>query len=168
MRLLRHILLFVCASFSFLSPAYAYADLILPPGSSNPDVRLVAVDTATAGYTNATTSYTTVTGISFSVPATRYNYTTEYLRVCYWADVTKATSTTGTIQVNANGAAITASRRTVNFGAGQTALSNCYTVARASAAAQTVTLEAVSGDTATFTIANLQAELYIVRVLPAS
>lgn len=167
MRLLRTFALLCLATIVTLQPAIA-GDLILPPGRSSPDIRLIGTDAATAGYTNATTSYTAITGASVSVPATFGNYTNEYLRVCYWADVTKATSTTGTIQVNANGAAITASRRTVASAAGQTTLSNCYTVARASAAAQTVTLEAVSGDTATFTVANLQMEVYLIRVLAAS
>lgn len=118
---------------------------------------------ATAGYTNATTSYTDIAGATVSVPATNKAWSgKQFIEACYWADATKATATTGTIQLYVNGAAVTGSRRTIASSAGQNNISLCYRVARADANAQTVKLQGVSGDTNTFTVANLQ---YTVRVL---
>lgn len=151
-------------SSTFAGPALA-TDIYNTNGAYFPNVQLVAATAATAGYTNATTSYTDITGASVAIPATRGDYSLQYIRVCYWADVTKATSTSGSIRVYANGAGITASVRTVTSAAGQTTLNLCYTVARSSAAAQTVKLQGVSGDTATFTIANLQMEVSVIRLL---
>lgn len=158
-------LLAALACFTMAAAPALATDIYNTNGAYYPNYQLLAATAATAGYTNATTSYTDITGASVTVPATRGDPSLQYFRVCYWADVTKATSTTGTIQVVANGAAITASRRTVASAAGQTSVSECYTVARASAASSTIKLQAVSGDTATFTIANLQMEVSIIRTL---
>lgn len=118
---------------------------------------------ATPAYSNATTTYTAIPGASIAVPATNKPWSgKQFIETCYWADATKATSTTGTIQVVANGAAIVASRRTIASAAGQNNIGLCYRVARSSGAAQTVSLQGVSGDTAAFTVANLQMT---VRVL---
>lgn len=121
-----------------------------------------AIDDATAAYTNATTSYTDIAGVSFSVPATLKQYSKQYIRVCYFADATKATATTGIIGVYANGAIIAASERAIASSAGRSTMSSCYVVARSSAAAQTVKLQAKSGDTNIFTIAQLQASFELL------
>lgn len=118
---------------------------------------------ATVGYTNATTTYTDIPGAAILIPATNKPWSgKQFIETCYYADVQKATATTGNIQVVANGAAIAPSRRAVASAAGQNTISLCYRVARSSALAQTVKLQGVSGDTNTFTVSNLQMT---VRVL---
>ena len=133
------------------------------PYTYSPNVRFVAMDVNSATYNNSTTGYTDVTGVSVALPATTAPFANQLLRVCYSADVTKATSTTGTIAVYANGAVIAASARTV--GVGQWTMAACYIVARADGAAQTIKLQAKSGDTAQFTVTNVQMEVWRIDTL---
>lgn len=153
------------ACLALLNTCAKAADLITLK-STEPSVILYATDTATAASANATTSYVDVPGVTFSVPATNKQYGYQFIRVCYWGDVTKATATTGTVGVFANGAVITASEMTVASAAGAKAvISQCYTVARSSAAAQTVKLQYKSGDTNAFTINNMMVELSILYTI---
>lgn len=151
---------FVSAPLLMAPAAHAQVVALKPFGVTA--LQEATVD-ATPAYSNATTSYTAIPGASVTIPVTNKAWAgKQFIEACYWADATKATSTTGTIQVVANGAAIPASRRSIASSAGQNNISLCYRVARASGLAQTVSLQGVSGDTAAFTIANLQ---FTVRVL---
>ena len=93
------LLALACAGILALVSTPALAGDLIAYSRTDMTTLASAVDDATAGYTNATTSYTDITGVSFSVPATLKQYSKQYIRVCYSADVTKATSTTGTIAV---------------------------------------------------------------------
>jgi hypothetical protein len=123
------------------------------------------VQSITAASANSTTSLADIPGVSFSVPITNKNYNNQFVEVCYYASATKATSTTGTIGVYANGAEITASERSITSAAGISTMASCYVVARSSAAAQTVKLQFKSGDTAAFTINNGQVRYRMLYVL---
>jgi hypothetical protein len=136
------------------------------PGAAYiPNNMVVCVADATAGYTNATTSATDITGATCALPAYDGDYSKQYIEVCFNADVTKATATTGAIGVYVNGALVTASKRFTTSAAGQADLAGCYAAQRASGAAQTVKLQGVSGDTNTFTVSNAQMRVNIIQGL---
>lgn len=143
------------ASLALLNTCAKAADVIAIKPIAVATIASSTVD-ATAGYTNSTTSYTDITGASVAVPATNKAWSgKQFIRVCYSADVIKATATIGTIGVYVNGAVVAASERS----APSTLRGNinaCYVVARASAAAQTVKLQGKSGDANQFTVTNLQ------------
>lgn len=164
---MKNLLGWALAAFALIAmPIAASAAVITAPlGRYAPGLVLIGINSATAAYTNATTSYTDITGTSIEIPATRGDYSLQFVRVCWAATATKATSTTGTVRVYANGAGIAASAKTVTFGAANDSLGGCYTVARSSGAAQTVKLQGVSGDTAALTVANAQIEVYIIQTL---
>jgi hypothetical protein len=126
-----------------------------------------------APYTNATTSYTDITGMTVTLPKTSGALTgnsqgssavAQAIRVCYYADVVKATATTGTIQVVSNGTAIVNSRRSFASAAGQQSQSLCYTFVRPTAAAMIVKLQGVSGDTNVATVSNMQFTVEVLRI----
>jgi hypothetical protein len=109
---------------------------------------------ATANYTNSTTTPSDITGATVTVPATRLGYTTQYYRVCFYADAGKATATNGTIGLTVNGSAVTAAARSISSGAVRGALNSCHVAARPTASAFIVKLTGVSGDTNAFTVYN--------------
>lgn len=158
-------LILAAASLAFAPTLASAAEIIGTSGRYAPGEILIAANSATANYTNATTSYTDIAGTEVTVPATSRDYALQFLKVCWWATATKATSTTGTVRVYANGAGIAASAKTVTFGAANDSIGGCYFVARSSAAAQTVKLQGVSGDTEALTVANAQIAVSIVQTL---
>lgn len=154
-----------------MAPAMA-ADAVLtgPALTYTPNIFLYAtreVDLGTA-YTNATTTATIIASASgttaVTVPATLRDYSKQYLRVCWRVVASKATSTTGTIYPFINGAAYTTASQAVTTAATNGNLSGCATVARSSAAAQTVSLYGVSGDTAVFTVSDAYIEVWNITL----
>jgi hypothetical protein len=103
------LMLAACLSISG-SPAMA-APVFTPGAAYIPNNMVVCIADATAGYTNATTSATDITGATCALPAYDGDYSKQYIEVCFNADVTKATATTGAIGVYVNGALVTASKR---------------------------------------------------------
>lgn len=151
------------ACLALAAPASATA--VFGPLTYAPNAKLISVaNMAAADYTNATTGLTDIAEATVAVPAASGDFSKRYLRVCFSASASKATSTTGTIRVYVNGAAVTASGATIDFAALGGHLSSCYTVARADAAAQTVKLQGVSGDTAVFTVSELQMEVWEITL----
>lgn len=135
-----------------------------------PNVHLVqtrSVDLSTA-YTNATTSATLIASASgttaIALPATNRDYSKQYIRACWRAVGSKATSTTGTITLYANGGLIAATNQTITTASLNNNVSGCHTVARSSAAAQTIGLWGVSGDTAVFTVSAAYLEVWIITL----
>ncbi len=116
-------------------------------------------DLSNTSYTNATTTATILTGTGITVPATSFDPAKQLYTACFTADVTKATSTTGSITVAVGGVPIAASARYASSAAGRTSISGCYSWVRSSAAAQVVSLYAVSADTASFAVQNAQLRL---------
>lgn len=125
--------------------------------------RLVGTVDATAASTFATTSYAdlpaaTVTFNPMVDPTVRVYpggpYNTDYVIASFSADVSKATSTTGTCALYVNGAILAKTARTVTTGAGQSSISFAYTVPNTLATSQTVKVQCKSGDTAVFTVNN--------------
>lgn len=126
-----------------------------------------AVADATAGYTNATTTPSDIAAATVTVPATKRpligtsassSAVAQFLRVCYTADVTKATAGTGTINLFVNGSAVTAAARTSAV-IGKNGLALCYVVARPVATAIIVKLQGVSSDTNLFTVSTLEMQV---------
>lgn len=118
-------------------------------------------------YTNSTTSYTDITGASVSVPVWNGGISggtdqTQGFFACYTVDGSKATSTNGTVALYVNGAVDTDTVQTGTFAAGHASLGGCWYVANTLATAQTIKLQAKSGDTAAFTVN--QAALTVFRV----
>jgi hypothetical protein len=164
MKLIRSLLASLALVCLTAAPAMA-APVFAPLGTYIPNSMVVCVSDATAGYTNSTTTPSDITGATCAVPAYDGDYSKQYIEVCFNADVTKATATTGAIGVFVNGALVTASKRYSTSAAGQADLSGCYAVARSSGAAQTVKLQGVSGDTNLFTVANCQFAVRIIQGL---
>lgn len=118
---------------------------------------------ATAGTTFATTSYADLTGATVSFVPTNNDPTTagrsalatptaDLIEVTWNLDVVKATATTGTCALYANGAVIAASARTVDFAAKNTTISETWVVANTTVGTQTIKLQCKSGDTNVFTV----------------
>lgn len=112
------------------------------------------VVTATANYTNATTSASDIAGATITIPATNYSIARQFYRACFYADAGKATATNGTIGLSVNGSAVTAAARQIQSSAGRGSMVSCYVGARPTASAFVVKLTGVSGDTNTFTVYN--------------
>lgn len=121
-----------------------------------PNVRLDGINALTSAYANATTTATDLVGTEVTLPATRADFTKQYIRVCWSADATKSTSTTGAVGVYVNGALQAASQRYIASAAGRGAIGGCFTVQRSSAVSQVVKLQGVSGDTASFAVTTAQ------------
>lgn len=147
------------------SPAFATDVINTTADNYSPNISVLCVTNATAGYTNSTVTPSDITGASCAVPAFNGDFAKGFIRTCFYADATKATATTGAIGVFVNGALVTASKRFISSAAGQGDLQGCYTVARADGNAQTVKLQGVSGDTNLFTVANLVMEVSTLRTL---
>lgn len=118
---------------------------------------------ATAASTFNTTSYVDLPGATVTLTPTHNDPTTagksalatpqaDLIKVTWHLDVTKATTTTGTCGVFANGALIAASTRTIDVAAKETGMSGTYIVANSTVGAQTVKLQCKSGDTAVLTV----------------
>lgn len=170
MKLIRNFLtLAACAVMALATPALAADVTVDGPGLTFPvNQYLVQARRADLGtnYSNATTTATIVASASgttaVSVPATTFDYTKQHIRVCYGVQATKATSTTGSVSVFVNGAVLASSTRTI--GVVSAPISSCTTIVRSSAAAQTVSLYGVSGDTAAFTISAAYIEVWIITI----
>jgi hypothetical protein len=147
------------------TPAFATDVINTTADNYSPNLHFYCVTNATAGYTNATTTPSDITGASCAVPAFNGDFAKSFIRTCFWADATKSTATTGAIGVYVNGALVTASKRFIASAAGQGTISGCYTVARSDGSAQTVKLQGVSGDTNTFTVSQLVLEVTALRTL---
>jgi hypothetical protein len=76
----------------------------------------------------------------------------EHLRISWSADVTKATSTTGSCSIYVNGAVYTPSQRAIGYAGGEGVISGVLDVADTVTGAQNVQLQCNSADTAAFTI----------------
>lgn len=154
--------LLVCLiCLSGISPAHAQVTRL-------PNIRPLASAVATAGTTFATTSYADLTGATITfTPAKDYATTgapgepnpVPHLHVYASLDVTKATTTTGTCALYANGAVIAASARTIDVAAKEGTMTLLYDVAEATSGSQVVKLQCKSGDTAVFTVNN--GQLYV-------
>jgi hypothetical protein len=97
-------------------------------------------------------------------------YVPEHLRVMWTADVTKATSTTGSCAIYLNGTVVPGSVRTEGYAGGEGVLAgyadlsypaNNFNVGSPTQV-QTVTLQCYSADTATFTVN--RAQLHVDEV----
>lgn len=153
------------ACLSLASPAALAAPVASPGGTYIPNQMVVCIADATAGYTNSTVTPSDITGASCALPATNDNFSLQFIEVCFNADVTKSTATTGAIGVFVNGALVANSKRFATSAAGQSDLSGCFTAQRSSGAAQTVKLQGVSGDTNLFTVSNVQFKVSIIQTL---
>jgi hypothetical protein len=152
------------AGFCILACAsVGMAATVIPTTNYIPNMKLDTVVTATGGYTNATVTPTVIPGTSFTLGATQGDYTRQYFRVCYTADVTKSTSTTGAISIYLNGVNSGSTMdRYVASSAGRNSIGGCFTIARPSASAQTIALYGTSGDTASFAVTNAVVEYWRV------
>lgn len=136
-------------------------------GKAIDDIEVIGLSAAgLANTTNATTSYVDVTGAAVAVEAITEDPTQVatygMLRVTYSAIVSKATGTSATLGVYANGAIIADTETVVLQTQGAQRISGSFLVARADAAAQTVKLQVKSADTsiATVTDAYIDVERY--------
>jgi hypothetical protein len=118
---------------------------------------------ATAGSTFATTSYADLPGATVTLTpqvdpnateAPGVNKPTDTIIVEFNADVTKATATTGTCAVYANGAVVAKTARTISSAAGQGTMTIFAALANTTTGAQTVKVQCKSGDTNVFTVNN--------------
>lgn len=127
-----------------------------------PNVLPLGQVAATASSTFATTSYAALPGatITFTPPRspteteapTGQSAPTVFLWVDWSLDVTKATATTLSCQLVANGAGIAASTRTIDTAAKEGTMAEHYEVALTAGGSQTVSLQCKSGDTNTGTV----------------
>jgi hypothetical protein len=138
------------------APAMATDVIAAARGQNN--IIAMGVVTATANYTNATTSESDITGATMTIPASRVTGATQYYKACYWADVGKATATTGTVRLYVNGSAVAAADRIFNVAAVRGSAAACYAGARPTNSSFIVKLRGVSGDTNTFTVYNATLE----------
>ncbi|WP_420381694.1 hypothetical protein [Novosphingobium sp.] len=146
-------------------PSVAMADNISPVGFL-PTTTVFGVADAVAGYTNSTTTASDITGATLTIPKSTKPLVgntsggptgiASALRLCYYADAGKATSTTGTINLVVNGVTIANAARQINFNAARGDAAACYVMARPVATSFVVKLQGVSGDTAAFTVYNAQ------------
>lgn len=171
MKKLLYFLLLPFALFvAFSGPGFAADIAPAMPGRNYPINQFLmayrVVDLSTT-YTNATTTPTIISSASgttaVSIPATLGDYAKQYFRICYSVDATKATGTTGSVLIFANAATIAASKRFLSSTLEGT-ISGCYTVARSSAAAQTISLYGVSADTSIFTVSAAYIEVWNLQV----
>lgn len=149
----------LAASFLSMTPTLASAADVVPMrnGERQESVYQTATVSATANYTNATTTATDIPGATVTFPASNHgDLSRQFYRVCYSADLGKATSTYGQINLVVNGTTVSDGSRQINFNAGRGANTLCYVGARPTNASYIVKLQGVSGDTATFTVYNLQ------------
>lgn len=133
-----------------------------------PTIRPLGSTQVTAASTFATTSYAALPASSISfIPARDPNQLcapgepcpVPHLHITANLDVTKATATTGTCVIVANGAAITNTARTVTSAAGESTMALFADVTESvtyTGTPLTVSLECKSGDTDTFTVNNGQ------------
>lgn len=163
MKLSRIALLGVAALASALMFAAPAAEAQVTGANRVATYRLWAVKDATASQTFATTSYADLALATTSVtPLVDPNATsapgvpsyTDWIHVSFSMDVQKATATTGTCAVFANGAVVTKTARTVNSGAGNVSMSGDFYLANSTTGAQTIKLQCKSGDTNVFTVNN--------------
>lgn len=147
--------LIACAALSLgVSPVVQAANVV-PSQKTQQNVLFWETDAA-GTYSNSTVTPTDVTDLTVTLPATTVPIARQFIETCWAADVTKATSTSGSLTVNISGSDVTASARQVQFGSGRTTMANCFVAPRATAAAVIVKLRGVSGDTALFTVHNAQ------------
>lgn len=126
--------------------------------------RLWAVNDATAAQTFATTSYADLAGSPLTtflpvrdpntVGAPGQPTIIDFIHVSFSMDVSKATATTGTCGVFANGALVTKTARTVSVGAGQVSMNGDFYIPNTTTGVQTIKLQCKSGDTNVFTVNN--------------
>lgn len=154
----------LAATFA-LAFAPATAADVVTAGSRNPTVLFSAVDSSTADYTNATTSASDLTGVTITVPATRYSIAKQFYRACLYADVTKGTATSGTLTINVNGSDVAATARQIQSAAGRGSISVCHVAARPTASAFVVKVRGVSADTNTFTVHNSQFAVEVFNAI---
>lgn len=145
-------------------PSMASAAQSPPTDPYTPNLYFEGVADATAAQTFNTTSYADVALATVTMPALTQDYSGDYAWVCYTADAIKATSTTGTIAVYANGAVVAKTAQTVDTAAKNTNLGGCWTIAVANGNANVVKLQAKSGDTAVFTINNAELTVWRLRI----
>lgn len=152
-------------SLSAISPSYAVVALY---GSSNrvagQDWKVIAYGDVSA-YSNATTSYTDVTGSSFTYTPTINDCTTAgrvlnigatracLLKITWSFDVTKATATTGSCAVYVNGAVVAASARFAASALRQT-IAGVLVVPVTVVGTQTIKMQCISADTNALTVNN--------------
>lgn len=138
-----------------LGAPLANAANVVPSQKTQQNVLFWETDAA-GTYSNSTVTPTDVTDLTVTLPATTVPIARQYIETCFSADVTKATSTSGSLTVNISGSDVAASARQVQSASGRTTMASCFTVARATAASVIVKLRGVSGDTALFTVHNAQ------------
>jgi hypothetical protein len=164
MRLIRSFLALLTAISLITGPAMATVVVAGPGTAYAPNIFFVGANDLTSAYTNATTSATDLTGTSIVVSATKKRYDLQYFQVCWTADATKSTSTTGSVGVYVNGALAAGSTRFIASAAGRGTIGGCYVVARSSAAAQTIALQGVSADTASFAVTTASIQVWVIQL----
>lgn len=141
---------------SMAAPANAAAVIAqVRPGQPNYSSYQVAQANAT-DYVNSTVTPSDIAEATVTVPASKMSGATEYVESCFYAQAIKATSTTGTITVFVNGVSQTLAARTIASSAGANSLGGCYVMARPVKTSFVVKLQGVSGDTAAFTVNDVQ------------
>jgi hypothetical protein len=175
-----------------LSGALAAACILAGTLASSPAMAVVALSNASSrvstmdskiiaygdvsAYSNATTSYTDVTGSNFTYTPTVNDCTTAgrvlnigatracYLKVTWSFDVTKATATTGSCAVFANGAVIAASARFAASTLRQT-IGGVLVVPVTVVGTQTIKMQCISADTNALTVNN--GHVVVEEFIPA-
>lgn len=148
----------LAAAFACVASAQTYSG----PYGRQTNTQGLGFQQVTAASTFATTSYADLAGSSVTfTPARDPNQTeapTGYaapsvtLVAEMSLDVTKATATSGTCALFANGAVIAASSRTITSAAGEGTISQVYKVTLSTSGSQVVKVQCKSGDTNTFTV----------------
>lgn len=163
MKNILRILLFAVMLSLGLVPQAMATEII---GQTNylPNEKLDAVESLTSAYANTTITASDLTGMTYTVPATNSNYSKQFFRVCWNADVTKSTATTGSISVNISGTIDALSTRFSASSAGRNTIGGCYVIQRATASAVTIKLQGVSADTNNFAVTNAQMEIWRVTL----
>lgn len=155
-----------------LTPTIAAADN-LSITNFQPAILHYAHADATGGYTNATTTPSDIPGATVTVPLTKRPLVgnssggaaavVQFYKVCYTADVTKATATSGSINLVVNAATVTNAQRTSAV-IGKNSLNGCWVGARPVATSFVIKLQGVSADSNTFTVttAEMTVEVFYV------
>lgn len=166
----------ISASLASLAPANAAVALY---SSSNrvagQTTKIIAYGDVGA-YSNATTSYTDVTGSAITYTPTINDCTASgrvlnigqsracLIKVTWSFDVTKATATTGNCGVYVNGAFVTASARYASSTLRQT-IGGVLVVPNTVAGTQTIKMQCVSADTNAITVNN--GHVLVEEIIPS-
>lgn len=124
------------------------------------------------GFANVTANSTFNANTFSDLPGSTVTFTpapydptvnVDLLFVTWHLNGTKATGTTGTCELFANGARIAATAQTVANAAGATDMSGSWIVALSASGSQTVKLQCESADTSVLTVANGQLDVFEIR-----